>query len=149
MATFREKYNKKYKYEKDANHSISDISKKTNIQKKILQDVYNRGVGAHKTNIGSVRNVQGVKGGPGKKMSKEQWGFGRLYSFVMGGKTQKTTDKDLWNKHLMKEHSKHHTPEHIKIMNKEMKDGKSFSQAHKIAMKNDSKMKSVPKKSTY
>ena len=30
---------------------------------------------------------------------KEQWAMARVYSFVMGGKTQKTADKDLWEKH--------------------------------------------------
>ena len=98
MPTHRERYNKKYGFKKDDSHSIADISKTTGIKKSILQQVYNRGVGAHKTNIASVRNVKGVKGGPGKKMSKEQWGFGRIFSFVMGGTTQKTTDRDLWDK---------------------------------------------------
>ena len=33
-------------------------------------------------------------------MTKESWGHSRVYSFVVGGKTQKTTDSDLWEKHL-------------------------------------------------
>jgi hypothetical protein len=32
-------------------------------------------------------------------MGKEQWGVARVYSFVMGGKTRSTADKDLWEKH--------------------------------------------------
>jgi len=31
-------------------------------------------------------------------MGKEQWAMARIYSFVMGGTTQKTTDADLWAK---------------------------------------------------
>ena len=31
-----------------------------------------------------------------KKMSKERWAMARVYSFIGGGKTQKTTDADLW-----------------------------------------------------
>ena len=70
--------------------------------KSILQQVYNRGIGAHKNNPGSVRNMKGVKGGSGKKMSKEQWAYARIYSFVMGGTTRRTADKDLWLKHKSK-----------------------------------------------
>ena len=99
VVTNRDKYNRKYTFPKDASHSLADIAKTTEIKKSILQAVYNRGTGAWKNNKASVRNVKGVKGGPGPKMSKEAWSFGRVYSFVMGGTTQKTADKDLWKKH--------------------------------------------------
>ena len=39
----------------------------------------------------------------------------------------------------MKEHSVHHTKKHMATMRKEMLAGKSFSKAHKIAMKKDGK----------
>ena len=99
MATNKQKFNKRYKFPRDASHSLADIAKTTGIKKSILQSVYNRGTGAWKNNPGSVRNVKGVKGGPGPKMSKEAWSYARVYSFVMGGKTQKTADADLWKKH--------------------------------------------------
>jgi len=35
----------------------------------------------------------------------------------------------------MKKHSKHHTKKHMTSMTKNMKKGKTFTQAHKIAMK--------------
>ena len=100
MVTNKEKYNKKYKYPKGTSHSMADIAKKTGIKKSILQQVYNRGVGAWKNNPGSVRLKSGKKGpGPrSAKMGKEQWAMARIYSFVMGGTTQKTTDADLWAK---------------------------------------------------
>ncbi len=98
----KQKYNKRYGFSQSSSHSIADISKTTKISKSILQQVYNRGVGAHKNNPGSVRNMKGVKGGPGKKMSKEQWAQARIYSFVMGGTTRRTADKDLWLKHKSK-----------------------------------------------
>ena len=100
VQTYKEQYNKRYKFPKGTSHSIDDISKTTKIKKSILEQVRNRAVGAWKNNPSSVRNIKGVKGGSGKKMSKEAWSFGRIYSFVMGVKTQKTTDADLWNKHL-------------------------------------------------
>lgn len=38
-------------------------------------------------------------------------------------------------KKKLKEHKKHHTASHMKIMIKEMKAGKTFTQAHNKAMK--------------
>ena len=102
VVTNKQKFNKKYGFPKDEGHSKAEISKLTGISKSILDQVYDRGVGARKTNPASVRNLKGVKGGAGQKMSAEQWAFGRIYSFVMGGKTRTTADKDLWEKHKKK-----------------------------------------------
>ena len=99
VVTYRDRYNNKYKFPKNSSHSLQDISKTTGIKKSILQSVYNRGTGAWKTNQASVRNVKGVKGGAGKKMSKEAWSFGRVFSFVMKGPgTWGKADKDLADK---------------------------------------------------
>lgn len=100
VETNRQKFLKKYKLE-NKGYSVSEIAKISGIKKNILQQVYNRGVGAAKTQPSSVRNVKGVKGGPGKKMSKEQWGFGRVYGFVMRNPKQVNKgqpDNDLWLK---------------------------------------------------
>ncbi len=35
----------------------------------------------------------------------------------------------------MKEHSKHHTPAHMRLMRKYMKEGMSFTKAHNKVMK--------------
>tara|TARA_Y100000593_G_C4171364_1_gene267169 strand:+ start:333 stop:491 length:159 start_codon:yes stop_codon:yes gene_type:complete len=35
----------------------------------------------------------------------------------------------------LKRHSVHHTPKHMRMMKKLMRDGKTFGSAHKIAMK--------------
>ena len=98
----KDKYNKKYKFPKGTSHSLADIAKTTSIKKLILQKVYNRGTGAWKGNIASVRVKSSGKKDPKAprrvKMTKEQWSFARVYSFVMGGKTQKTADADLWKK---------------------------------------------------
>jgi hypothetical protein len=92
MATNKEKFNKKYGFNKNEPHSISEISKLSGI----------RGVGAWKSNPASVRLKSGQKAPNAPrsaKMGKEQWGVARVYSFVMGGKTRSTADKDLWEKH--------------------------------------------------
>ena len=54
MKTNREKFLTKYKVS-DKPYSLDDIAKITKIPKEALQEVYNRGIGAWKTNIGSVR----------------------------------------------------------------------------------------------
>ena len=40
------------------------------------------------------------------------------------------TDKQ---KQALKQHAKHHSPKHLKMMRDEMKQGKTFEQAHKKA----------------
>ena len=78
--TWKQKFNKKYKFPKDKSHSLADIARITGYKKSGLQTIYNKGVGAYKTNPGSVR--------PSVK-SKEQWAYARVYSAVMGGKARK------------------------------------------------------------
>ena len=91
VKTYREQYNDKYNKGKDVPNSKQKIARQTGVSKRILDKVFDRGVGAFKTNRGAVRpNVK----------SAEQWAYGRIYSFVMGGKTQKTADADLWKQHL-------------------------------------------------
>ncbi len=87
--TYKMKFNRKYKQKLSQPNSKQDISKLTGVPVSILDDVFDRGVGAYKTNRASVR--------PSVK-SPEQWAYARIYSFVMGGKTQKTADADLWAK---------------------------------------------------
>ena len=88
--TNKQKFNEKYKQPKNQANSKKDISKLTGIPMSILDDVYDRGVGAYKSNPGSVR--------PSVK-SPEQWAFGRIYSFVMKQKgTWGKADKDLADK---------------------------------------------------
>jgi len=80
VLTYRNKFNIKYGFSKDTSHSLSDISKITGYDFNGLQMIYNRGIGAYKTNPKSVR--------PSVK-SKEQWAIARVYSAVMGGKASK------------------------------------------------------------
>ena len=86
MATWKEKYNKKYGHPINESHSLSDISKDTGISEKGLQQIYNKGIGAYKTNPQSVRPTV---------TSKEQWAMARVYSSVMDGKASKVDAKEL------------------------------------------------------
>ena len=102
MATWKEKYNKKYNYPKDASHTLNAISKDTGVSKKGLQQIYNKGIGAWKTNIGSVRLKKDFSKNPNtskyprkSRLGKEQWAMARVYSAVMGGKASKVDAKEL------------------------------------------------------
>lgn len=76
--TYKQRFNKKYGFDKDEPHSLKEISKITGFKLSGLQTIFDKGIGAYKTNPASVR--------PQVK-SPEQWAFARVYSAVMGGKT--------------------------------------------------------------
>ena len=80
-------FKKKHNIPKDESLSLSQIAKLSGMPIKALQEVYNKGIGAYKTNPESVRpQVQ----------SKEQWAYARVYAFVQ--KTKKVfygADRDI------------------------------------------------------
>ncbi len=78
--TYKQRFNKKYGFPKDEPHSLADISKITGYKLSGLQTIFDKGIGAYKTNPASVR--------PQVK-SPEQWAQARVYSAVMGGKAAK------------------------------------------------------------
>mgnify|MGYP003130535202 CR=1 FL=1 len=73
MVSYKNKFNKKYGQPPDKSNSLSDISRLTGYKKSGLQTIYNKGVGAFRTNRASVRPT--VK-------SKEQWAMARVYAAV-------------------------------------------------------------------
>lgn len=86
IKTYKNKYNKKYGYSANESHDLEEIAKDTGVSIKGLQQIYNKGIGAYKTNPESVRpNVK----------SKEQWAMARVYSAVMGGKASKVDSNEL------------------------------------------------------
>ncbi len=86
VTTNKNRFNKKYGQNKDESNSLTKIAKLTGIKRSALQKIYNKGIGAYKTNPGSVRpNV----------LSKEQWAMARVYSSVMGGPAAKVDRKEL------------------------------------------------------
>ena len=105
MSTYKEKFNKKFKQEKDTSNSKSKMSKLSGIPKSILDEVYDRGVGAYKTNPQSVRMKgtfkKNINAPLSKKLSKEQWAISRVYAFIMktlNPKEPQNQDKDLIKK---------------------------------------------------
>lgn len=87
-------FKKKHGIDPDESLSVAEIAKLSGFPKPALQEVYNRGIGAYKTNPESVR--------PQVK-SKEHWAYSRLYSFVMKRKsTFEGADKDIKEKYKLK-----------------------------------------------
>ncbi len=80
----------------DKSHSLAQLAKASGVPKHILQEVYNRGIGAYKTQPKSVRLkgsfVKNVAAPMSKKLSKEQWAYARVYSFLDGNPRH---DEDL------------------------------------------------------
>jgi hypothetical protein len=78
----------------DRGYSLNDLSAISGKSKRTLQEVYNRGIGAYKTNPESVRMKgsfnKGVNAPMSQKLSKEQWAMARVYSFLDGSKKHDT-----------------------------------------------------------
>ena len=85
MLTYKQKFNRKYGFNKNESHSIKEISSLSKIAYRNALKIVKKGEGAYFSNPGSVRK---------QVTSARQWGISRLYSAVMGGKAAKI-DKDL------------------------------------------------------
>jgi hypothetical protein len=74
----------------DNGYSLAELAKISLIPKSTLQEVYNRGIGAYKTNPLSVRMKgtfqKGINAPASMKLSKEQWAMARVYSFLDNSK---------------------------------------------------------------
>lgn len=91
--TWKQKFNKELGYDKDEPHDKEELSEITSIPIKYLDEIYDRGIGAWKTNIESVRMKDTFKKNPNvksrsRKLPKEQWAMARVYSFLGGNPKQ-------------------------------------------------------------
>ena len=77
-------------FESNPKKSLKKKAEKTGIPYGILKKVFDRGVAAWRT-------------GHRPGTTPTQWGLARVNSFATGGKTQKTTDADLWKQHKGKD----------------------------------------------
>ena len=90
---------------KDTTLSLEELAEHTDLPIEALQEIYNRGIGAWKTNISSVRlkdfskNPNLSKYPRSARLGKEQWAMARVYSFVDKGKTFHTADADIARKY--------------------------------------------------
>lgn len=86
----------------DIHLSLPMLASFTHTPLTALQEVYNRGIGAWKTNPQSVRLKKDFSKNPSlakyprsARLTKEQWAYARVYSFLDKGTTYFTTDKDI------------------------------------------------------
>lgn len=99
--TYKQRYNKKFGNALNKSNTLREIAKNTGFKLSGLQTIYNKGIGAWKTNPSSVRRKDDItkRGGPRSKLlGKEQWAMSRVYSAVMGGKASKTDASHLLKK---------------------------------------------------
>jgi hypothetical protein len=86
VVTYKNKFNMKYGFAKDASHSVSEVARLTGYKKSGLDTIISKGKGAYFSSPQSIRpNVK----------SPEQWSMARLYSAVMGGKAARIDKAQL------------------------------------------------------
>ena len=102
MPTHRDMVFKRFGLDKSKSYSIPELAKISGIPKRILDEVYKRGMGAHQTNLESVRLKGSFEKNPDisrfpeeARLSPQQWAMARVFSFLNKGKTYKTADADL------------------------------------------------------
>lgn len=89
LMTYKRRFNKRHGFPLDEPHSIAEIAKITGYEKSGLETIFDKGVGAFRTNPASVR--------PSVK-SPEQWAMARIYSAVIGGKAARVDANQLIKK---------------------------------------------------
>jgi len=91
-------------------YSLAEISKMSGVKKSDLQEVYNRGSGAWRTNINSVRMKgtfkKNVVAPRSAKLSREQWSMARVWAFLNklerikeGKQKYMNQDQDIFRKY--------------------------------------------------
>jgi len=88
MKTHKERVCERYGLDPKQTYSIATLSKISKVPKKILLEVYNRGLGAWGNNNKSVRlkgsYVKNVDTSYRFKLSAPQWASARVWSFIDG-----------------------------------------------------------------
>lgn len=103
MKTNREQFFDLFGLPKDTSLSLEEIATISKVPIEALQQVYNRGIGAWKTNPSSVRLQSDFSKNPNMRkyprsarLTKEMWAYARVYAFVMGTpKVFSGSDKDI------------------------------------------------------
>jgi len=106
MQTNRVKFLKRHGLSTDTSLSLPEIANLSKMPIAALQLVYNRGIGAYKTNPESVRVKGTFKKDPdvplSMKLSKEMWEYGSVYAFVMKtAKVFRGADNDIREKYKL------------------------------------------------
>jgi hypothetical protein len=138
ILTYKQKFNKKYGFNKNDSHSIKKISKLTKYKKEGLETIFNKGVGAYHTNPESVRP---------RVHSPEQWAMARVYASINPSSKASKVDKS----HLIiggainfhKIHWGTFTKQFHNRKNKKLKNLKEFAN---YILKNENDFNTITKK---
>ena len=84
VLTYRQRFNMKYGFPKDASHSLTEIAKLTGYKLSGLKTIQEKGEGAYFSNPQSVRS---------HIVSAEEWGRARVYASVSPGSKSSKIDK--------------------------------------------------------
>jgi hypothetical protein len=89
MATNRLQFLKKMGLPKDSSFSIEELAELTDLPVEALYEIRDRGVGAWKNNLASIRLKKDFSKNPDTKkyprsarLTKENWSMGRIYAFL-------------------------------------------------------------------
>jgi hypothetical protein len=109
--THRTEWLKRNGFDVSKSYSLNQLSQMSKVSINDLRSIFNRGVGARKTNPASVRLKGSFKKDPSKplsmKLSGKQWAMARIYSFLnkidlikMGKLKEIDQDKDIAVKYI-------------------------------------------------
>ena len=84
--TYKQKFNKKYGFNKDESHTLAEVSKITGYKLNGLKTIYSKGQDEYYTNPTCVRK---------HITSSQEWAMARIYSSVMGDTASKVDAKHL------------------------------------------------------
>ena len=103
--THKQRWNRRHGFPRDEGHSLHRLARVSGVPRGVLQTVYDRGIGAYRTNPTSVRLRGSFAKNPSprvplaRRLSKEQWAVARVYAFINkleeGGPAALNHDRDL------------------------------------------------------
>lgn len=103
MTTHRLQVFRKLGVPPNSSFSLAELADITDLPIGALQEVYNRGIGAWKTNPESVRLKSDFSKRPdaprSARLSKEQWAFARVYAWINKSKVFYNQDADIAQKY--------------------------------------------------
>jgi len=109
--THRTEWLKRNGFDVNKSYSLNQLSQMSKVSINDLRSIFNRGIGARKTNPASVRLKGSFKKDPSKplsmKLSGKQWAYARVFAFLnkidkikMGKLKEIDQDKDIAVKYI-------------------------------------------------
>lgn len=84
--TYKHKLNRLLGLPSEHTHTLGSLHRMTGVDRRILQKVYNKGIGAYRTNPRSVRTRGTYRKNQNlpmtQKLGSQQWAMARVYAFL-------------------------------------------------------------------